>query len=126
MVLLVVEGDEAVGEDEGGVGVRGAVGVGAGAVGFELIAEVADEAAVEVEGEVGGEGAQALELALEVVEDRLGQDFGLPPALDRDLLGVDVVGDVAASGPEASPMKEKRPPLAGELLSSQKAFGLSS
>ena len=62
MALLVIEGDQAVGEDEGGVGGRGAVGGGAAALGLELVAEVAGEAAVEVEGQVGardGAGARS-------------------------------------------------------------------
>ena len=54
------------------------------ALGLELVAEVAGEPAVELEGEIGGVAtangrAQVLELALEVVEDRLGPNLGLPP-----------------------------------------------
>ena len=91
--LEVVEGDHPVGEDEEGVRQRRGVGAGALAVGLQLVAEVAGEAAVEVEGKVVGEVAQAPHLAREVVEDRLVQDPRLAAGADGQLAAVDVVGD---------------------------------
>ena len=95
----MVEGDQPVGEDEGGVGHRGPVGAAAFAVGLQLVAEVADEAAVEVERQVVGEIAQAPHLPAQVVEDRLGQHLGLAAPLDAHLTGADVVGDRRAERP---------------------------
>ena len=62
-LLEVVERDQPVGEDERGVGQSVAsYGQVAVAVGLELVAEVADEAAVEVERQVVREVAQAAHL----------------------------------------------------------------
>jgi allophanate hydrolase subunit 2 len=52
--LLVVEGEDAVGEQEDGVRQRRPVDDRAAAVGLQLVAEVADEPAVEVERELLG------------------------------------------------------------------------
>src|SRR4051794_29683061 len=82
-VGLVVEGDDAVGEEKRGVRVLGFMERGVAALGLELIAEVADEAAVELEGEVRElRRAKLGGAAVEVVEDRslgtkvVGNHFG--------------------------------------------------
>src|SRR6476646_141283 len=68
-LFLVVESDHAVAEDEGSVGLVGGVTGGAAALGLHLVAEVADEAAVELEGEVRDvSGAQLGEALPEAVE----------------------------------------------------------
>ncbi len=101
MALLVVEADQAVGEDEGGVGGGGAVGRPAAAVGLELVAKVAGKAAIEVEGQLAGELAQAAQLAVEVVEDRLVVDLDPTPPLDPHLARIDLGGDDRAQRPLA-------------------------
>src|SRR4051794_40229482 len=63
LIALVIDRDDAVGEQEEGVGQLGAVGGGGAAVGLALVAEVAHEAAVEVERELWRGGVQARELA---------------------------------------------------------------
>src|SRR5436305_8802172 len=70
VALLVIEGDQAIGEDQGGVGRSGAVGRGAVALGLELVTEIAGKAAVEVEGDVSARRAPSRQFAGEVAEDR--------------------------------------------------------
>ncbi len=89
--LIVVEGDQAVAEHERGVGQRRAVHEPAAAVGLELVAEVAGEAAGEVERQIPRVGAQALELALAEVEDALPPLLPPARALDREHARGDVV-----------------------------------
>ena len=67
----VIDDDEPVGEQQERVGQLGLVGGGRAAVGLQLVAEIADEAAVEVERQLGALGVQARELAAEVVQQRL-------------------------------------------------------
>src|SRR5215208_7156939 len=69
LALVVVERDQPVAEHQRGVGQRGAVGELAPVFGLELVAEVAGEAAGEVERQLGRVGVQALELELAAVED---------------------------------------------------------
>ncbi len=91
-LLVVVERDQPVGEHEGRVGQRGLEGVVALAVGLQLVAEVAHEAAVEVERQVVGLVAQPLQLAAEVVEDRLLVLLAREAAGDLHLAGGHVRG----------------------------------
>ena len=89
--LVVVEGDQPVAEHERGVGQRRAVHELAAAVGLELVAEVAGEAAGEVERQPGRIGVQARELALAVGEDALAQLLPPARALDRERARGDLV-----------------------------------
>ena len=111
-VLLVVESDEAIGEEEAGVGQVGLVGRGVAALGLELVAEVADEAAVELEGEVGQVGgAEFGGAAVEVVEDRL--------------VGRRALGESPPQRPPRVAHEREASPNPGRELSSQNAFSLS-
>ncbi len=101
MALEMIEGEQAVGEEERGVRQRGVVRALAAAVGLELVAEVADEAAVEVERQPRIGQAQAAHLALEVVEERAGHGFRLPPPLDPDLAAARLAGDRRPERPAA-------------------------
>ena len=67
----MVDCDQAVAEDEGGVRGIGAVGVGPTGLGLQLVAEVADQAAIEVEGKVVVGDPQSLQLSLDRREDRI-------------------------------------------------------
>ncbi len=89
----MIEGDQAVGEDEGGIGQGGLMRGIAAALGLQLITEVTGETAIELEGQAAGRHAQALRLCGEVVEDRLPAQLTLTPTLDPHLALADVVGD---------------------------------
>jgi hypothetical protein len=96
-VLGVVDGDDAVGQHQRRVGQVGAVDVGRAAVGLQLVAEVADVAADQPALDALRRlDRDPLQLALQVVEDRLLLDRLDPAAADRDLAAVDVVFDGAA------------------------------
>ena len=89
--LGVIEGEHPVGKQKGGVGQRRVVRVGAAALCLQLVAEVADEAAVKVEGKLIAGLAQAGDLAAEVVEDRLPDHFAGGAPLDAQRACADVV-----------------------------------
>ena len=89
--LVVVEGDQPVAEHERGVGQRRPVHERASTLGLELVAEVAREAAGEVERQLRSGGTQTLELARAVVEDALPQLRDTSGALDRERPRRDVV-----------------------------------
>jgi hypothetical protein len=126
VTLLVVEGDYAVGEDEGGIGGVGAVGGGAVALGLELVTEVADEAAAEVEGELGAERAQSRQLTIEVVEDRFSLQLNLAAPLDSDLSPLEVIGDDCAKRALAIAHEGEAPTFArGAAVEPESAAALS-
>src|SRR6188472_81383 len=93
MTLLVVEGDQAIGEDEGRVWGLRPVGGGGSTVGLELVAEVTGETAIEFKRQPVREVLQPPQLAAEVVEDRLVVNLHPGLALHTHLPGLDVVGD---------------------------------
>src|SRR4051794_12758630 len=94
--LAPVEGKQPIGKDEGGVWRRSAVRRGAAALGLQLVAEIAREAAVEAEGKPSVGLAQALLLAGEVVEDRAAERFEPTVALDPKPPGAHLVCDGGA------------------------------
>ena len=97
----------------------------AAAVGLQLVAEVADEAAGEVERQVVRRASRSRRmLAAEVVEDRSrSSELGLAVgALDPQLAAGDVVVTIARRADRRSaPMNEKRARRRPALLSSQNA-----
>src|SRR5881394_1623871 len=66
------------------------------ALGLELVAKPTGEATVELERQLDGRRPQALRLPIEVLEDRFAAQLDLVTALDLDLFGGDVVGDLRA------------------------------
>ena len=101
-ILDMIERDQPIGEGEGCVRQRRAVDERAAAVALQLVPEVPNVAAVEVEGDVVRDSGQAKQLAPEVVEDRLTVDFGRLSAHDGYFLRGHVVVDLCAEGPGAA------------------------
>lgn len=90
--VLVVDRDQPVGEEPGGVRGVGPVTVRRAAVGLELVSEVADVSAGEVEGQLAGVHPAGRQLPLQIVEDA-GPHLarGPPGPLDLTDTGLDVV-----------------------------------
>ena len=108
VLFLVVIGDQAVAEDEGGVWVIGGMAGGVAALGLHLVAEVADEAAVELEGKVGDVGGPQLGEALpEAVEQRLPLAGIVAEHLGERAAGVAHEGE-AAPGPGPAAVEPER------------------
>ena len=89
----VVVGDQAVGEQQHRVGVGGAVHERAAALGLQLVAEVADEAAGEVERELSIGERDLGEGAIEPVEQAAAVDLAPPAPVQRQLTRGHVVAD---------------------------------
>ena len=101
-VTHVVDGDEAVGEHHHCVGKVGSVHVRRAAVGLQLVAEVADEAAEQAGRQVGGRlDRVGGDFAVEQLEDRAALGAAAVGAVRLREAGVDVVFEHAALGPGA-------------------------
>ena len=103
-------------------GIDGRVRRVALAIGLQLVAEVADKAAVEVERQAVGAGSAArAQLVGEVVEElfELARRRRRAPTCTTPV--GDVVGDMLGERTVAAPMNEKRERSSTMLLSSQKA-----
>ena len=99
-IELVVDDEQPVGEQQEGVGQLGGVDVGGAAVGLALVAEVADETAVERERHVRSVGVKPRELAAEEGEQGLLGRRALRAARDGDLPVRDGVADLRAETAE--------------------------
>jgi hypothetical protein len=130
----VVDGEHAVGEEQGGVRGVGVVGGVAAGLGLELVAEAADVAEVEVERQPGRRGGGApAQLLVEVVEERPAHALVPAGAVDVDDAVGDVEGDVfgeragaVAHEREARQARDHRAavqPEAGRLAAEQLAVG---
>ena len=113
-MLEMVERDQAVREQQRGIGHRGGMHGVAVAVSLELVAEVANEAAVEVEGQLVVERLQPGQLAAQVVEDRLVPDLGAAAPLDGDLRGGRVVAHQRAERACVGAHEREARPLVGD------------
>jgi hypothetical protein len=96
LLEAVVDDDEPVGQQQERVGQLGLVRRGRAAVGLQLVAEVADEAAVEVERQLGALRVQARELTAEVRQQRLVADAVGSRLRHRQLRSADAVAQLAA------------------------------
>ena len=116
-----------VAEEQRRVGQRRAVHELAAQVGLELVAEVAGEAAGEVERQLGGVGAQARELAPAVLEDALVQLLAPVRAAPRSRPATRRRSSRPdRAGRPGTPMNEKRAsPGSARELSSQTAWSRS-
>ena len=110
----MVEDERPVGEEQGGVGRVGLVGVGAPGLRLQLVAQIADIAEVELEGQARRRrhlpGAQ---LVVQVVEELLPNPLGGPVGSpDDDLAVSDAVGDMLGERTVAVPHdREARQPV---------------
>ena len=93
--LLMVEGDQAIGEDESGIRGRGPVRSHPPGLRLQLVPEVADEAAIEVERQPRHGRSGPWKRAGEEIEDRFAAHLAPSPVLDpqqprHHLSGADV------------------------------------
>ena len=90
-VLLVVEGDQAIGKDECGIGGRRLVGGVRAAVGLEFIAQVARITAIEVERQAFRVDVALAQLPVEVTENGFRVGRVVAAMFDRHLLRSKVI-----------------------------------